>query len=591
MKVIYVLSILCLLVSFLMYKKSDKVLSIINGLVCSICLLFCYNTVIVYFISLLKLGGSLLSYSLLNYIVGLILFIIIIKKKEIQKYKLDKKELILSLIVILIVSLIGYMRFDGLNSINYESSDPATHYRHAKTFSKELSLLNRENSTVPMYGGFQGAPSMYYINTGFLFNVLSSVKSYKIFMFFDIFCLIIYALLFMETLLKVFEKKEKKNFYIGIVTMLYALAFPLNNMLFGFCYMGMGIMVVNLLYLTMLNLEDKLNNNIIYNLLVLFMINFSLFFSYYLYMPAVYLALGIYYIYLWKKKKINIKKLFVYGIITLIIPFVLGFINYMLPDLTDNYVGNAFTYVNYWGYIYDNSTPIFMLSFMVIYLIYLKFKRQVKFNFFNLNLYIITIYTVLFLYLYVFKLSEIYYFYKLFYMYWVFIVILFAEKLFNKKKILYIVFGLIIVSMSIIIVSPNNTLSKTLSKFNIYNWNAVSLGNHQVRFNEKEIELMEESVKYKDICLHNDEFILISSFQKPKWYYSITDIIPIYNHENYSSYILDKNTISFTYWNYIEHPCAIYYFDEMVMNDYDEEKLDEYDILFRNEEGIILKKK
>ena len=78
-----------------------------------------------------------------------------------------------SLIIILIVCLIGFFRFDGLKSIVYESSDPATHYRHANIFSEELSMLNRENSKVPLYGGFQASPSMYYINMGFLFNILN----------------------------------------------------------------------------------------------------------------------------------------------------------------------------------------------------------------------------------------------------------------------------------------------------------------------------------------------------------------------------------------------------------------------------------
>ena len=591
MSFVYVISLFCLLISFLLYKKSNKVLSIINWLVYSVCLLFCYNTVVVYFVSLLNLGGSLLSYGIINYIVSLVLFIVTIKKKQVQKYKLDKKELILSLIIVLIVSLIGYIRFDGLNSINYESSDPATHYRHAKFFSRELEMLDKVNSKDEMYYSFGTAMSMYYINTGFLFKVLSSIKSYKVFLFFEIFCFGIYTLLFTNTLFKLFEKKEKKYFYITILTLLYTLAFPLNNMLFGFCYMGMGVMVVNLLYLTMLNIGDEINNNIIYNLLVLFMINFSLFFSYYLYMPPVYLALGIYYIYLWIKKKLDMKKVFLYVVFTLIFPFAFGFLRYMLPEFVDNYSWNSFTYVKLWGYIYDNFTPVIMLLVMFIYLIYLKIKRQVKFNFFNLSLYFITIYTVLFLYLYVFKFSEIYYFYKLFYLYWVFVIILLSEKLFNKKKVVYIVFALIIVSMITIMFNPDSNLSKKLSKFNIYNWNAVALGSNEVRFNESEIELKEESLKYKDICLYKEEFILISSPQKPKWYYSITDIIPIYNHKTYESYMLDKNTISFTYWNYIEHPCAIYYFDDMVMNDYDEEKLDEYDILFENEEGVILKKK
>ena len=45
----YVLSVLYLFFSFLFYPKTDKKLSIVEGIVYLIGLLFCYNTFVVYF--------------------------------------------------------------------------------------------------------------------------------------------------------------------------------------------------------------------------------------------------------------------------------------------------------------------------------------------------------------------------------------------------------------------------------------------------------------------------------------------------------------------------------------------------------------
>ena len=87
-------------------------------------------------------------------------------------------------------------------------------------------------------------------------------------------------------------------------------------------------------------------------------------------MPGIYLALGIYYIYLWIKKKIDFKTMFIYGFITLIIPFTIGFCYFILHQFLDADKNNIFTSVNLWGYIYDNKTPFICFVVMLIYFWY-----------------------------------------------------------------------------------------------------------------------------------------------------------------------------------------------------------------------------
>ena len=84
MKLVYILSILYLVVSFLLYKKTDKKVCILASIIYTVGLLFCYNVVIVSIYSFFNIEGSLLVLSLINYLIGSILNIISLKKKEIQ---------------------------------------------------------------------------------------------------------------------------------------------------------------------------------------------------------------------------------------------------------------------------------------------------------------------------------------------------------------------------------------------------------------------------------------------------------------------------------------------------------------------------
>ncbi len=245
MGVNYIISMLFLFVAFLLYKKKDNSISIISSIIFNICLLFCYNTLVVCFFSFIKLGGSILYYSIFNYIISIILFLISFKRKRIQNYYLDKKELLLSFVVLLTVVIIVLLRFDNFNSLRYATDDPAIHYKTSVMFSKRLEILNKSNSKDIIHGDFSRGLPIFYINCGMFFYLFSSVSLYKLFIIFDSFCLILYSLLFLNTLFSF--KKEKNYLYLYVITMLYTLSYPLNNLIFGFCYLGLGVMVINLL--------------------------------------------------------------------------------------------------------------------------------------------------------------------------------------------------------------------------------------------------------------------------------------------------------------------------------------------------------
>ncbi len=585
MKLWYLFSIFYLMASFLLYKKSDKKMSVVASVIYTICLLFCYNVVVVSVYSFFRINGSLLILSLINYFVGSILNLISFKRKKVQKYFLNKKELVTVFVIVGIVFLVGCFRFRGFTVLVYETGDPAVHYRAAIHFSRELELLNTSNSKDIVFDSFDRMMPISYINCGILMRIFSGNLTYQVFIFFDVFCLLISSLLFFVIIFNVLGKK--KYFYSLILTLMYFLGFPLNNLIFGFSYLGLGIMVINLLFLTIYKIKD-FGDQKLFKIVLLFMINFGLFFSYYLFMPCIYLSLGIYYIYLWRKKKFSFNNLLLYGGITLIVPFVIGVVYFILPGFLKVDGINIVKAIGIDGYIYNNKVSRYFFFGLLIAFFVRIFRKKEKFSYFNLNFLVISLYVVLFLILYLFDYVSLYYFYKLFYLYWFFAIIFVGNLLLRKREYLYTIVIFIFVGMGIVYVMPNNIFSSFLIKSNIYSWNANAFIKEKILFSKNELELMNESVKYEKLCKVENEFLITGDRLKNAWFYSFTGNVPLYGYRYGEAPHLDNLNISFEFWQSLdEYKCLVYFYEDKKKN-YEE---DDYEVLYSNKEGAILMKK
>lgn len=584
-KICYIISILLLLLSFLLLKKYNKRVNIVRELIYTISLFICYNVFIVYLVSMLGIRANIFLYSLINLIIAMFLLIITIKKKDRQMYRFDGKEAISICLFGIVLLLIGFYKTDGLNKINYMiSSDSAVHYESAYIFSKELNLFNGNNCQDIIFGSFDRMMPISYINGGFFINVFNCLKPYKAFMLYDLLCYTLCSLLFLVTIIEIF-KIEKKKLYLGLLGFLYCLAFSLNSFLFGFCYLGLGVMVINLLVLTIYKFRDSFERSIFYKILILFLIVFSVFFSYYLFVPSIYLSLGIYYILLCKSKKISIKQMFLYGIITLIVPFVIGVIYFVIPffDRGDTFLSA----VSLYGGCYRNVTPIYFYGVFTVYFVYRIYSKKEKLNYLTLSLGIHTLYILMFIGLFAFNLCDIYYFYKLFFVYWVFAIIYIGCLFLKHRKYLYIasifVFGLIIFT----VLFRDTRYANYLVNSNIYSYNAYWI-NYEGLFDKEELELAEASIKYKDMCGYNDTFLMVGSNLKNYWYYAVTGNIPVIfdaSKDVREQMAINDNTL--LYFDYLpEYKCVVYYnegHDDLVSDS-------KYDILYENGSGAILKR-
>jgi len=591
MKLFYILSMLYLLISFLCYQKKNKRLNILFEIVYAIGLLFCYNTVVVSLFGLFKIGGSLLYYGIFNCLIGSLLNIISYKNKRIQKYKISFRTCALFFSILLIVFLVTYIRFSGFEAIRYESGDAAIHYRIAKHFSRELAMLTSKNSLDLIYGAFGRGLSISYINSGFLLHFFSNISSSKVFIMYDAFCLILSALLFFSTIYQISEKFFKRKYYICfiLITLIYILAFPMNSMVFGFFYLGLAVVVMNLILLTFFRIDGHFLEQKIFFISILFMLMFSIFFSYYLFMPCIYLASGIYYICCFKERLINFKELLLYGVITLIIPFIIGFVYFILPGLIDKETNSIFSLVQLQGYTYDNKTPILMFLFVTVYLIYDRVFHKNKLNYFMISFYVVTGYVGLFFILYLIGYSGTYYFYKLFYLYWLFVVLFFGSRFISNWKFVYMLFLFVIFVSFYVVIKPNSSFSNFLTKSNIYSFNARTFLEDRLNFNKEEVDLMEKSMNYQDICEQKKRFLMIGDYQKNAWFYSVTGMVPVSGYLNNGEYrIHDEVGMTFKFWEgFTDYDCVVYYYEGNKIN-FDRNV---YDVLYENETGAILKRK
>ena len=170
-----------------------------------------------------------------------------------------------------------------------------------------------------------------------------------------------------------------------MVSLICTLGYPLNSLLFGFEYLTMGLLVI----CAIINLVDYYEKNTLklsYIMLMFGLLNFGLFFSYYMFVPFVYPALWIYFCIKnhSKTNKIITKELVLILIVTLLLPFVLGYIYHLAPNIysivIDKYINpdEVWDYSSYiageglatYGFIYINLySNMLLLIPLTIYLI------------------------------------------------------------------------------------------------------------------------------------------------------------------------------------------------------------------------------
>ena len=324
------------------------------------------------------------------------------------------------------------------------------------------------------------------------------------------------------------------------------MGYPLNSMLFGFEYLSLGILIICTI-IHMISYVEEENLKFGYILLIFALLNFGVFCSYYLFVPFVYSALWIYFSAYSKKvnKKIICKKNIIILSVTLLLPFFLGFIYHLMPniynifnldaleamsrslDYSSNILKNSFKLEGYiYTNFYSNMIPLIPLA---IYYVIQKIKKKEIFSFEIILLTFLILHMLLLFIGVKLELVSNYFLMKNYYALWI---VLFyinfrsINNIFEKDKakagIMLGVYIFIIGINLIFIKMPLNHDSKNESIVNIaevFGVNKTMIIDRKEDLNPKEIEIL----KYAKENLNFDENIVefLGEDEQIYWIYSM----------------------------------------------------------------------
>lgn len=598
MSLTYLISIIALLTTAILVKKKENKLDIVKAITITVVLFLCYQTFISYAYTMLHIPITLLSLTITNIAIIVILAGVMIWKKEIQAYQFDLRDTIFIVILIFVVFFVSYCNFGMPINIKYIMTDASLHYLSAQEFYENESLLltvdNIKSSNAMMPGA--------YSNIGILFKTfapwIGETNLYQVFIGFDIFALFLSGLMFFVTVKK-YAKSTLTYFIAGAVSIIYLLGYPLNNMLFGYFYLGIGVLAINAIVAIMQDWKEEDKLNTWHMIPTIFLLCFELFFSYYLFVPPIYGAIFIYYLFYFHKQKgkwIN-NKLITYSIITLIVPAIMGFCYHVLPGLlstTQIQVGNV---IQTEGYIYRNlfSNILLFIPFTIYYLVK---EKKIQFDMISIIIWILYMCV---LYVSIFKLNiSTYYFFKTYFVLWQFaiyltlrgICYLIEEKKYGKiLASVYIGFYILLMIHSFltsnvpVIKDTFNKNEKITDVMDIFGINKTVLLRVDVDYTVEELEII-NYLKQNNIILANNNALILANQRQEFWFWAILK----YQFKTNLEYATTKDHIKL--WNNDGYEYLIYFNRSNYYNSYkDALDLKDTEVIFKNNSGAIIKNK
>lgn len=616
MGIVYFLATIILIASFTLIKKSENKVNIVESVSFNIVLLFCYNTFVCYILTFFAILNKLWILSLINIIISVFLILIIVKKREVQKFAFDKVDLIFITILLLFILGISYINFGFPFNVNYETSDPAEHYINSIEFAEKEILMPGIKEKDYIYGNYTNRKNASYLNSGILmkaFNNTNFLEYFNTFAYFGMFTLFLTGII-TYYLFKKFTKNIWEKVLSMIVSFVFILGYPLNSFLFGFEYLSMGILII----CSIINYIENLGeHNCIYIKVVLFLLNFGLFNAYFMFIPIIYPAEWIYfYIKNYKKtKRIITKELAVFLIIILLIPFILGFIYYMEPNLytiiinrglksqgevnfVTLYAGKGFAFN---GYIYINkySNFIFLIPLTIYY--FIKEKKEQKL--FDELLLLSCLLWMLLLYIgYFNEKVSIYYLSKNYFVLWIILIYYNFKALIkirdknsylpNLLVLMYIILIIIELFFSRVKMNGNETENKYENIFEvaqIFAANKNILEKQEIELNRKEMEILKYAKDNLDLNSHIE---VVSDPKQYVWNYVFIRHIKEDDEIKYTgkhglvqkvAIRLEKDLDNAEYIIYFKRSGSFRYFENRIFSN-------EYRIIFENEAGGIVKR-
>ena len=307
--IIYFISFSVLLILLSICKKNEKKVNGVSYFVFCFLLVWCYEAVSAGLLNLLQIPINLLSVSLCDIIAIVVVCYLYVKNgKEKQEYYWNYKDLFVIVGITTVTAMIAYSRYDGWFEVyRFKSGDGSVHLMWAEDVVRTEKI-----------------GSMYFqkmrdgLNLMFFGPILGTTSYYKIFLAFQTFLFGLSGITFW-TLIGGELKSSTKKIIGFIITLVYMLGYPLNNMLYGFTYWGTSILLVTLILFIFK--EYKYGNLSFGQLMIAsFLTNTALSVCYVYFAPVVF---GAQFIYIWIEKKGCWKNKIMYTIFPLFLAGIL----------------------------------------------------------------------------------------------------------------------------------------------------------------------------------------------------------------------------------------------------------------------------
>ena len=595
MNIIYIITSIVVILSYLLMKKEDKKYNIIHSIIISAIIFLTYNIFISTIMFFTYIKSTLLNLSILNIVFSIYPIHTIRKNKEIQKYYLNKIDLIAVIIILVSTITIAILNYGTNIAVKHAVTDAATHYFAADDFYRYSTLFSRESSDVTKWIDSPYLMTGAYVNTGIFLKLFKGIISEtffcKLYFIFDISIWILSGLL-MYTALSIESKSKRHQILALVMTFFYIFAYQLNSLFAGFSYLGVGLdIIIGIIIIMKSQLKTK--NKIAY----LFLLNLGIMFSYYYFAPVMFLSEFWYILKTNKTQKIKIfsKKNILEILIALVIPGLIGVTYFIIYPLfiQNNTITNYATAIGTSGFIYENLI-MNVLPYLLVSEVFIIYNLLRKTNSYINKLLIVTlIFTFAIFTLFKLEYASSYYYYKLYYMLFLVLVVSTYEmlKIFTEKnKNVQIIVSGILLLYSLGIFSAM-VMNKDWYVFDIYLTNGKEIKDDYALIKEKELDLFDYYNKNINTMTNDDTLFCKTrgNTGRDRWVYSITK--NSYNLNNALS-----NTSLTTVEKFVKN--SKYRYFVLLKNDYggDYEKVQDdvkqYDlkILIQNSAGMILEK-
>ena len=594
MNIIYISTIILLITSYLLMPKKEKKLNLIYSIIISVIIILTYNIFITTIMFFFKIKSTLFNLSVFNIIFSIFPILKIKNKKEIQKYYLNKIDLIAVIIILLLAITILVLNYGTDIAIKHGVTDAATHYFASDDFYRYSTLFSRENSDTGKWLNCPYLMTGAYVNTGIFFKIFDGIIDEtffcKLYFIFDMFIWVLSGLL-MYTALSIDNKNKKHQILAIIFTIFYILAYQLNSLFAGFSYLGIGLdIIIGIIIIMKCNIEKN------YKISSLFLLNLGIMFSYYYFAPILFLAEVWYIIVTNKKQNIKIfsKQNIFEILISLVVPGLIGVIYFIgYPLMQSN--TKAFDYVGAIatdGFIYKdlimNILPYVLLS--EIYIIYISLKN--KNVFLDKLLFSTIIFTLIIFMLMKLEFVSSYYYYKLYYMLFLVLIAssyemlkIFIDK--SKKEVIIVFVMLAIYSIGIF---SAMVFDKNFYFYDIYLTNGEEIKDDYALIKDKELYLFEYYNNNINTMQNEDTLFAKTKGNtgRDRWIYSLTK-----NKNNLNGALINEDITVEDFVKSVEYKYFV-----LLKNDYggeydkvqDEVKKYNLKILIQNSAGMILEK-